>query len=239
MAEEGDAVGGVQVLALDKVARLDEHAAGAAGGVEDDAVVRLDDVDDGLDEGRRCEELAVILRALHGELHEEVLVDAAEDVASGGAQSFAVEDTEQVFEHRGFELAVVLGKLVEQGFELALDGVHGGHEGGTKIRAGGQAHDLAVAGLLGEHEGAPLEEIGLVEGAAGHSASGLVLGNLAAGGVVAIGGVAEEDDAEHGHAVFGGGLVRVGAEVVGGLPKGCFQFFDVVHVDRGLVKRLV
>ena len=101
LAEEGDAVGGILLLALDEVAGLDEHAAGAAGGIEDDAVVRLDHVDDGLDEGGRGEELAVILRALHGELHEEVLVDAAEDVASGGAESFAVEDAQEVFEHGG------------------------------------------------------------------------------------------------------------------------------------------
>jgi len=88
VAEEGDAVGGILLLALDEVAALDEHAAGAAGGVEDDAVLRLDYVDDGLDEGRRGEELAGILRALHTEPHEELFVDAAEDVASGGAQSF-------------------------------------------------------------------------------------------------------------------------------------------------------
>ena len=66
-----------------------------------------------------------------------------------------------------------------------------------------------------------------------------ILGDLAAGGVVAVGGVAEEDDAEHGHAVFGGGLVRVGAEVVRRLPKGCFQLLDILHVGHGAVKTLV
>jgi len=187
-------------------------------------------VDDGLDEGGRGEELAVILRALHGELHEEILVDAAEDVASGGAQSFAIEDAHQVFEDGGLEPAVVLGELPGQGFELALDGVHGGDQSGAEVPAFGQAHEFVVAGFLGEHESAALEEVGLVERALGHFAGGLVPGDLAAGGVVAVGGVAEEDNAEHGHTVLGGGFVGVGAEAVGRLPEGGFQLFDVVQL---------
>jgi hypothetical protein len=112
-------------------------------------------------------------------------------------------------------------------------------QGAAEILAFGQAHELVVAGLLGEHEGAALEEVGLVERAPGHFAGGLILGDVAAGGVVAIGGVAEEDDAENGHAVFGGGLVRVGAEVVRRLPQGCFQFFDVLQVGHGAREELV
>jgi len=38
--------------------------------------------------------------------------------------------------------------LVEEGFELALDGVHGGHEGGAEVLVFGQAHELVVAGFL-------------------------------------------------------------------------------------------
>lgn len=59
--------GSVSAAVLDKKAGLDEHAAGAAGGIEDGAVVGLDDVDDGLHERGQCEELAVVLSALHGE----------------------------------------------------------------------------------------------------------------------------------------------------------------------------
>jgi hypothetical protein len=44
--------------------------------------------------------------------------------------------------------------------------------------------------------------------------------------VVAIRGVPEEDDAEHRHAVFAGGELGVGAEVVGGLPQIGFELFD-------------
>ena len=54
-------------MALDEVAGLDDHAAGAAGGIEDDAVAGLDDVHDGLNDGGRGEELAVVLGKLAGE----------------------------------------------------------------------------------------------------------------------------------------------------------------------------
>lgn len=42
--------GRVTALVLDKMAGLHEHAARAAGGVKNGAMVRLDDVDDGLDQ---------------------------------------------------------------------------------------------------------------------------------------------------------------------------------------------
>ena len=83
LAVEDDLLRRVPALVLDEVAGLDEHAARAAGRVEDNAVVGLDDVDDGLHERGRREELAVVVRLLDGELGEEVLVDAAEDVAGG------------------------------------------------------------------------------------------------------------------------------------------------------------
>ena len=53
--------------------------------------------------GRR-EELAVVVRALLGELGEEVFVDAAEDVARRRAQLLAVEHAHQVFEHLVLEV---------------------------------------------------------------------------------------------------------------------------------------
>ena len=139
---------GVLAELLDEVARLDEHAAGAAGGIEDDAVVRLDDVDDGLHERGRREELAVVLRALHGELHQEVFVDAPEDVAAGGAERLAVEDAQQVFEQVVLELVVVLGELVQQRLEVALDGVHRLDEGRAEVGALGQLEQLVVARFL-------------------------------------------------------------------------------------------
>jgi len=65
---------------LDEVTGLDEHAARATGGIKDDAVVGLDDVDDGLDQRGGRKELPVVVGLLDGDLGEEVFVDTAEDV---------------------------------------------------------------------------------------------------------------------------------------------------------------
>src|SRR5437867_1795990 len=91
---------------LDEVAGLNEHAGRTGRWIKDNAVVRLDDVDEGLHERRRGEELAVVLRALHGELHQEVFVDAPEHVAAGGAERLAVEDAKQVFKKGALEFGV-------------------------------------------------------------------------------------------------------------------------------------
>ena len=110
LAVKDDLAGGVAAVVFDEMAGLDGHAGGAEGGVEDDAVVGLDDVDDGLDERGRGEELAVVVGFLDGELGEEILVDAAEDVAGGVLDLLAVEQAHEVFEDLGLEDAVVLGQ---------------------------------------------------------------------------------------------------------------------------------
>ena len=107
------------------MAGLDEHAARATGGVEDGTVVRLDDIDDGLDQRGGREELAVVVRFLDGELGEEVFVDAAKDITGGPLDLRAVEEAHQVFEHFGLEDAIVLGQHAVQWFELGLYSSHG------------------------------------------------------------------------------------------------------------------
>jgi hypothetical protein len=71
---------------FDEVARLNEHATRSAGRVEDDAVIGLNHVDDGLDDCGRGEELTVVVGALLGELGEEIFVDASKHVTWGVAQ---------------------------------------------------------------------------------------------------------------------------------------------------------
>jgi hypothetical protein len=51
LAVDGDVGGGVFAVFFQKVGRLDEHAAGTAGGIEDAAVVGFEDFDDQPDEG--------------------------------------------------------------------------------------------------------------------------------------------------------------------------------------------
>ncbi len=92
-----------------KRARLHEHAAGAAGGVEDAAVERLDDLDDQADDAARRVELAALLALGAGELAEEVLVDAAEGVVVDGGGNLG-DLLEQFLEQRAGEEVVGLGQ---------------------------------------------------------------------------------------------------------------------------------
>ena len=159
---EDDLLRRVSALVLNEVAGLHEHAARAAGRVEHCAVVRLDDVDDGLHDRGRCEEFAVVVRLLDRELGEKVLVDATEDIAGGLLDLLAVEQTHQVFEHLGFEDTVVLRQDSEERFELGFDG---GHGLGDELRQVGTAHrrllhDPVVAGLLRQVEGAARDVVG-------------------------------------------------------------------------------
>ena len=124
---------GVLAQPLDEVAGLHEHAARAAGRIEHHAVVGLDHVHDGLHERGRREELAVVLRALHRELHQEVLIDPAEHVARGRADLLAVEDAQKVFKDIMIEALVVVGKLALERLEVLLDGVHGLDQGRAEV----------------------------------------------------------------------------------------------------------
>jgi hypothetical protein len=56
----------------------------------------------------------------------------------GGAQRLAVEDAQEVFEQGVVEFGRSPWAAVEEGLEVALDGVHGVDEGGAEVGAFGQ-----------------------------------------------------------------------------------------------------
>ena len=80
---------------FDEMAGLHEHARRAAGRIEHEAVIRLDDVNNHAHQRRWCEEFPALLRAAHGELVEEVFVNAPEHIAGGGLDGGAVENLDQ------------------------------------------------------------------------------------------------------------------------------------------------
>ena len=67
-------------VGFDEFFRLHEHAAGAAAGVVDAALVGREHGDQAAHDAGRGVELAAVLALGAGELGEEVFVDAAEDV---------------------------------------------------------------------------------------------------------------------------------------------------------------
>ena len=100
-------------MTLDELRALDEHAARAAGRVEDAAVERLEDLDDEPDDGVGREVLAAALALLGGEVGEEVLVDEAEGVA-GELGRERREEPQQLDQGRALQLLVAARQDVLQ-----------------------------------------------------------------------------------------------------------------------------
>jgi hypothetical protein len=105
-----------------EISRVDEHAARAASGVEDAAMVGLDDLDDQPHDAGGRIELAALLHFLHGERAHEVFIDAPQGVAVDIERRQRLDEFAQdVVADR----AVVLGQRVGEVRVVALDVVHG------------------------------------------------------------------------------------------------------------------
>jgi hypothetical protein len=79
-AVDGEFGGGILLVLRDEARGLDEHTARAARGVEDAPVIGFDDFGEEADDAAGGVELAAALALAHGELAEEVFVDAPEGV---------------------------------------------------------------------------------------------------------------------------------------------------------------
>ena len=95
LAEDGD-VGGVAAVGLDEGLGLNEHAAGAAAGVVDAALVGFEHLDEQAYDASGCVELAAEFALGLCELAEEVFVDAAEGVAGLGAVALEADVGDEV-----------------------------------------------------------------------------------------------------------------------------------------------
>ena len=67
---------------IDKIAGMDKHTAAAAGRVQKNADGWFQHIDDHLDQGFGRKEHAIVPGSVLGKLIEEVLIDAADDVAA-------------------------------------------------------------------------------------------------------------------------------------------------------------
>lgn len=234
--------GSVRFVGFDKAGRLDEHAAGAAGGVEDAAVVGLENFHDEADDGGGGVELAAFLPLGHGELAEEVFVDEPEGVAvfvhgNGG------HGLEEGGKGAAFEDLVALREDVGEVRVFLFDEAHGIVDRLPDGRALGQAQEVGKPRLRGQVEDA----LGVVVVGADFAptmlrtltpaspmlrtltpasprgrGAGRGVDFLLDGGEANI-GVAEEDKAENDGRVFGGLEGGAGPKLVGGVPKLLFK----------------
>ena len=250
LAVDGD-IADLAAMRFDEFLGLHEHAAGAAAGVIDLALVRGEHGDQRLDDAGRGVELAALLAFGAGELAEEVFVNLAEHVAGvvdvfakadGGHQinQFAEFAVRQLFLNFGAGVA-----LVENALELGVFDFNAGQRvidaladvgllgGGAQVfPAGAFRHpediDLAVVvavlQLSDEQFGvAVMQEIvvGRISKAPGQ---------FGAAGGEGVGNVFDENQAEHEVLVFGS--IHVGAQLVGRGPEG---FLDVFEHGAGFV----
>ena len=142
LSVDGDVLG-VAVVAFDKLERLHEHAARAAAGVVNLALVGLDHFGDQIDDALGGVELAPQLALGGGELPEEVFIDPADGVLLLVADGVDVVDGID----EGGELAAIQPEagevVVRQGaLERGIALLHRG-EGGVDLD-----RDVALLGML-------------------------------------------------------------------------------------------
>ena len=178
------------------------------------------------------EELAVIVRALLGELREEIFVDAAEHVARGFAQRLRIESPHHVLQDIVLETLVVLRQLARERPEVVFHGFHGGGHGGAEIAILGHLQQNVIARCLGQHQGAAPGKIGFDQGAVRHLARGLVCFDRRQRRVIAVGRMPQEDEAQNGHEILVRREVRVGPHVIRNLPKVRLELFNAGQVVR-------
>ena len=97
------------------------------------------------------------VRLLVGELREEVLVDAPEDVAGNLLQLVGVQLAQEVAEDLVVQrLVLALGQDPAQAVVVLLDGLHGDDDGRRAILAVRQGHEVIELRVRSQEEGVPL-----------------------------------------------------------------------------------
>ena len=157
LAVDGD-VGALAAVGLHELGGLDEHAARAAGGVVDAALVGLEHLDERLDDrARRVERAGVLAGLLAGELAEEVLVDPAEHVVAavvvGLGEADGADQVDELAEPALVEAlaAVVARQDAADDRVLLLDQVHRGVDVLADARAAWRCAWIVLPAGVGRH----------------------------------------------------------------------------------------
>ena len=97
----------------------------------------------------------------------------------------------------------------------------------------GQVYEIVVLRLFGQEQGALSSKVAGLHGQDAPAAGGAVAQNLRLHQLKAAVGVAQEDQAQHGHAVLVGGQLRPRPQQICRFPEFGFQFTNtsVVHIS--------
>lgn len=110
LSVEHHGVDRVSAVVANVVRRAHEHAARAARGVEHGSAVGLDDAHDHTHQGLRGEEHAVVGCYSRGELAQEVLVDAPDDVIAFLVELLLVENSDDLAKELVPQIGIVVGQ---------------------------------------------------------------------------------------------------------------------------------
>ena len=127
-----------------EIRRMHEHAAGAASGIEDAAMIGLDDLDDEPHDAGGRVKLAALLHLLHGEGAHEILIDLPEGVAVDFERG---QRLDQFAQNVVADRAVIFGQGVGEVGIVLFDVVHRLIEGAAKVRPFRQGEEMREAGF--------------------------------------------------------------------------------------------
>ena len=240
---EGHSGVGLHAGGADKVAGLDEHAAAAAGGVQQHTALRFQDIDDHLDQGFGGEEHPIVLGDILGKFVEEIFIDAADHVAAHLVQGAVVENAQQLRQKLVRENGVILGQNARQLLRLGLHQFHGVVDHLTQAvhgvaalvgqfrrgDVGGEVDQIFILRLPGQKQGAFGNEVAGLHRQNPAAADRTVFQNFLLHQLEAAVCVAQKNQAQHRHTVLIGGQLGSSPEQISGLPQVRFQFSDVYH----------
>lgn len=218
LAVDGNFRGGIFLMHLHETGGLDEHAAGAARGIEDAAMVRFQDFHDQFDDGGGRVEFPALLALAHGELAEEIFVDEAESVADlvhgdGG------HGLEQGGERAAFQNVITLRQHIGEVRIFLLNGAHRFIDGLADIRAFRQAEQMGEARVIRQIDDARRMEICRSDFPPRSSLRFQLLFHRRETHIR----IAQENQTEDGGRVFGRLERGIRPELVGGVPKGFLE----------------
>ena len=144
---EGEPVGRALAVLFDDARALHEHAAGAAGRVQNRAAFRVEHMGDQRHQRDGGEELSGVVGLLVGKLGQKILVDAAEHVARDPFEFIGVERAQQPAEDIVVQVLVfTLGQHAAQAFVVRLNRLHGSQERLGAVLAVGQSDKMVEPG---------------------------------------------------------------------------------------------
>ena len=223
---------------IHKVARLHEHSARSASGVQQYAMRGFQHVHNHLHQGLWRKENAVVTRDVLGKLAEEVFVDATHHVAAHIVEGVVVEGAQKFGKQFVLEIGVGLGQYTFQFFALGFDKFHGVvHDFAKAVERlsvrvlescrcniCGQVHEVIKLRFFREEQSTLGRKIAGFNRENAATAARAVLENFGFDSLEAAIGVTQEQKPQNRHAILIRRQLGIGTEQVRRFPQIGFKF---------------